>query len=142
MSDAVERARRFVAEEGAFRLGGLPTEGFHGKTGNLSGVAAEDLAEGIRLLQSVDEDIPPIARKVFDSAVYGELVDCFVATMKSGRRIVFTGCGATGRLSILLEAAWRGFWAEVKKEAPEVVSRVGDMEGMVYSVMAGGDFAL
>jgi hypothetical protein len=44
MCDAVDRARRFVEEEGAFRLGGLPTEGFHAKTGNLSQVAAEDLA--------------------------------------------------------------------------------------------------
>ena len=142
MSNAVEKARRFLEEEKAFRLGQLPTESFHPKTLNLSQVAAENLAEGIRLLQSVDDDIPPVAEKVLTSGVFAELVDCFLEAMRGGKRIFFTGCGATGRLSILLEAAWRRFWQELKVRHPDMSAKLPDLEDIAYSVMAGGDFAL
>ncbi len=142
MSNAVEQARRFLEEEKAFRLGRLPTESFHPETLNLSQVAADNLAEGIRLLQSVDEDIPPVAEKVLTAGVFAELVDCFLKTMKAGRRIFFTGCGATGRLSILLEAAWRRFWQELKVRHPVIYAKLPDVEDIAYSIMAGGDFAL
>ena len=55
---AAEKAARFLKEETAFRLGELPTESFHPKTERLSQVANDDLAAGIRLLQSVDDDAP------------------------------------------------------------------------------------
>ncbi len=120
MSNAIEKARRFLEEEKAFRLGQLPTESFHPKTLNLSQVAAENPANGIRLLQSVDQDLPPVAKKVLAGSVFAELVDSFLKTMRAGRRIFFTGCGATGRLSILLEAAWRRFWQELKAQHPDI----------------------
>jgi N-acetylmuramic acid 6-phosphate etherase len=142
MSNAVEKARRFLEEEKAFRLGQLPTESFHPKTLNLSQVAAENPAEGIRLLQSVDEDIPPVAKRVLAGGVFAELIDSFLKTMKAGRRIFFTGCGATGRLSILLEAAWRRFWQELKAQHPDISAKLPDLEDIAYSIMAGGDFAL
>jgi len=55
-----------------------------------------------------------------------------------GRRIYFTGCGATGRLSILFEAAWRRFWREMEPCHPDAAR----MQDRCISVMAGGDFAL
>jgi N-acetylmuramic acid 6-phosphate etherase len=58
--------------------------------------------------------------------------------MLAGRRIFFTGCGATGRLSILLEAAWREFWRTMRSSDAQMAR----MEDLCVSVMAGGDFAL
>ncbi len=142
MSNAVKKARRFLEEEKAFRLGRLPTEAFHPKTVNLSQVAAENLAGGIRLLQSVDEDLPPVAENVLTGDVFAELVDCFLEAMKTGRRIFFTGCGATGRLSILLEAAWRRFWQDLKVRHANISAKLPEVEDIAYSIMAGGDFAL
>jgi N-acetylmuramic acid 6-phosphate etherase len=54
--------------------------------------------------------------------------------LKNGGRIFFTGCGSTGRLSILLDSVWRDFWQR------QAASR--DWENRTFSVMAGGDFAL
>jgi len=138
MSDAIKRAEEFLTREGAFRLGELLTEAFHPKTGTLSQTAAVDLPAAIRMLQSVDDEIPPAMEKVLRQNSFERLVDAFGEALSAGKKIYFTGCGATGRLSILLEAAWRRCWREIRKVSPEL----GEMEGRVFSVMAGGDFAL
>jgi len=119
-------------------LGELLTEAFHPKTGTLSQTAAVDLPAAIRMLQSVDDEIPPAMEKVLKQDSFGRLVDAFGEALSTGRRIYFTGCGATGRLSILLEAAWRRCCREIKKVSPEM----SELEDRVFSVMAGGDFAL
>ncbi len=142
MSDAMKKAEEFLSRERAFRLGELMTEAFHPKTRTLSQTAATDLPAAIRLLQSVDDDIPPAMEKVFRQDSFGQLVEAFGKAMRTGKRIYFTGCGATGRLSILLEAMWRRFWRQLKQVHPEIASKLPDMEDHVFSVMAGGDFAL
>ncbi|HCO94944.1 MAG TPA: sugar phosphate isomerase [Phycisphaerales bacterium] len=138
MSDAVKRAEEFLSREKEFRLGELLTEAFHPKTKTLSQTAGMDLPAAIRCLQSVDDEIPPAMEKVLRQDSFGRLVDAFGEAMSKGKKIFFTGCGSTGRLSILLEAAWRRFWREIKKTSPEM----NVMENRVFSVMAGGDFAL
>src|SRR4030042_2065615 len=138
MSDAVKRAEEFLMREGAVRVGELWTEAFHPKTRRLSQTAAVDLPAAIRLLQSVDDEIPPAMEKVLQQDAFGRLVDVFVEALSAGKKIYFTGCGATGRLSILLEAAWRRCWREIKKVSPEL----GEVEDRVFSVMAGGGLAL
>ena len=116
-------------------MGELLTEAFHPKTRMLSQTAAVDLPAAIRMLQSVDDEIPPAMEKVLRQDSFGRLADAFGEALSTGKKIYFTGCGATGRLSILLEAAWRRCCREIKKVSPE-------MENRVFSVMAGGDFAL
>ncbi|MDY0354502.1 MAG: hypothetical protein RBR19_01395 [Sedimentisphaerales bacterium] len=138
MSDAVEKARAFLREERAFRLGPLLTESSHPKTHRLSQTIEADVAAGIRQLLSVDEDIAIAADRLFAQDGYNRLIDAFLGAMNAGRRIFFTGCGATGRLSILLEAAWRRFWEEMKPLAPDATK----LWPLCISVMAGGDFAL
>jgi N-acetylmuramic acid 6-phosphate etherase len=142
MPDAIEKANRFLTEEKAFRLGILPTEASHPKTEALSQTAQTDLRAAVAMLQSVDADIPPVAEKVFQDKVFQELVDAFVQAMEAGNRIYFTGCGATGRLAILLEAAWRRFWGQCRQETPERLGDLPDLTDRIVSVMAGGDYAL
>ncbi len=139
MSDAIKRAEEFLSREHTFRLGELLTESFHPKTKALSQTAKDNLPAAIRLLQSVDDEIPPAMAKVLRQDSFQELIKAFIEAMKKNKRIFFTGCGSTGRLSILLEAAWRRFWRNSKNELSEYVP---NLEDRVFSVMAGGDFAL
>jgi len=136
MADAIKRAEEFLSQERAFRLGELVTESSHPKTRTLSQTAAQDVPAAIRMLQSVDQDIPPAMKKAFEHDSFRQLVEAFGQALTTGKRIYFTGCGATGRLSILLEAVWRRFWLGGS------LNRSSGMEDRVYSVMAGGDFAL
>ncbi len=142
MADAIDRAKKFLSEEQAFRLGQLLTESSHPKTVALSETVRLNVAAGIRLLQSVDEEILPAAERIFQQENFQELVDAFLDALKAHKRIYFVGCGATGRLSILLEAAWRRFWQDIKQNHPGILVRIPDMEDRTFSVMAGGDFAL
>jgi len=138
VSQAKERARAFVEGEKAFRLGELLTESFHPKTRELSQTMERDVHAGIRLLQSVDEDIPLALDRILAQESFTSLVEALCEAMLAGRRIFFTGCGATGRLSILLEAAWREFWRTMRSSDAQMAR----MEDLCVSVMAGGDFAL
>ncbi|NOX56037.1 MAG: sugar phosphate isomerase, partial [Planctomycetes bacterium] len=139
---AKRRAEQFVHRERAFRLGTLLTESSHPKTATLSQTIQQDARAGIRMLVSVDEEIAPAEAKVFLSAEYVRLVDGLTRALAGGKRVFFTGCGATGRLSILLEAAWRQFWQRLRSERPELAAKLPDLEDRVSSVMAGGDYAL
>ena len=100
MADAVERAKYFLEQERAFRLGELLTESYHPKTVRLSQTIQEDTAAGIRLLQSVDEDIPPAMEKVFEREEYHRLVEGFGRALRAGRAVFITA------LSTLF-IAWR-----------------------------------
>lgn len=142
MSTAREKAEFFLAHEQAFRLGSLPTECSNPKTAAFSQTVAGDIAAGIRMLASVDADILPVAQRVFGSAEFARLVEALAQAARSGRRICFSGCGATGRLSILLEAAWRRFWQELQTSQPQLAERVADFEPCAVSIMTGGDYAL
>ena len=65
MSSAEKQAQHFLDNEREFRLGVLPTEQAHPQTAGLSEAILRDTAAGVRMLQSVDGDIPPAARRVF-----------------------------------------------------------------------------
>jgi N-acetylmuramic acid 6-phosphate etherase len=138
MSNAHDKAQEFLEREKAFRLGQLLTESSHPKTRRLSQTMETDIAAGVRLLQSVDENIPAALGEIFAQDSFQQLIEAFGAAMRAGRYIFFTGCGATGRLSILLEAAWRRFWREMRPHHVDA----SEMENRCFSVMAGGDFAL
>jgi len=142
MNTARDKAKRFLEREQAFRLGMLPTESSHPKTASLSQTIAASTADGIRMLMRVDEEIAPAIERVVASEPFGRLVDALVEAVTNGKRVFFTGCGATGRLAILLEAAWRAFWQDLHAKRPDWCSCFPHAEGATRSVMAGGDYAL
>ncbi len=144
MENAIAEANRFLTEETAFHLGMLMTEQAHPKTRGLSDLIARDLSAGIRQLQQVDEDVVVAARRAFADASYVRLVQALQAALLDGKRICFSGCGATGRLSILLEAMYRKAWARIRAlpEAPVEGSPVYRAGNAVCSLMTAGDYAL
>ncbi len=142
MTSAADKAKDFIDNEQAFRLGALPTEQSHAVTAHLSRIIANDLHAGVRQLLAVDRDILAVAERVFAGKEYASLVDAFELALRNGHKIIFTGCGATGRLSILLEAAWRAFWRDDPETHVCVQPRLPGIADRVRSVMAGGDYAV
>lgn len=122
-----KRAEKYLAESGQFRLGNLPTETPHPMTADLSSLARNDLSEAIRVFNQIDRAAVQSILKV--RLELDNLKQEVERTLKSGDRIFFCGCGATGRLSISLETLWR-------ETAPS------ELKDRVFSFIAGGDYAL
>lgn len=131
---ALEKAMHFIENEKQFHLGFLPTEQSSPLTGNMDKEFASSVPGGVRNLQSVDRNVAAMAKKMFASNEYNRLVKTGENTIRNGGRIVFSGCGATGRLSILLESMWRKCCDENPASQPYY--------DQVFSIMTGGDFAL
>ncbi len=139
-SREVERqAAEFIACEQQFHLGFLPTEQSNPLSRTLEADFRHASADGVRTLQRVDAEVAPMARRVFAGPEFAQLVERGVAVLRQGGRIVFSGCGATGRLSILLEAMWRNFFRRLREQGDP---RGAAYENSVLSIMTGGDFAL
>src|SRR5208337_4370689 len=95
------RSDEFLKVSGQFKLGALVTESSHPVTANLSEVAKQDIAAGLKLLFEVDDDVIRKYREFVESGRAVEIKETVLRSLSNGGRIFFTGCGATGRLSIL-----------------------------------------
>ena len=151
---AKAKARDFIDNEKQFQLGFLPTEQSNPITATLEEDFKRSTLAGVQCLQRGDRQMPITMRHVFASPQFRALVDSMVATLKappksnnrtteqsndSLPRIVFSGCGATGRLSILLESMWRDFF---HRRAAELSADEQKYANRIASIMTGGDFAL
>lgn len=139
---AHREAENFLNNEKQFHLGMLPTEQSNPKTRGLDQRFASSPSEGISLLLSVDRDVQAMAKKVLASEPFQKMVEAGTCAVSDGKKIVFSGCGATGRLSILLEAMWRCFFRELRREYPVIYTKSARFENSVFSIMTGGDYAL
>jgi N-acetylmuramic acid 6-phosphate etherase len=138
---AHERAGDFLRDAVQFRLGALVTEASHPRSTELSQVARQDAAAGLAVLFDVDRDVVETYDRWSRSGQPEELRDDLVAALEGGGRVFFTGCGATGRLSIQLVSIWRAFWQDRRERGFETPSPDA-WEERAFSVMAGGDYAL
>jgi N-acetylmuramic acid 6-phosphate etherase len=141
-NEAREKAIHFLENEKQFHLGMLPTEQSNPKTRGLDEVFQNSTVKGVEMLFSVDEDIIPMAEKVFAGKEFARMLEESYKSITSSGKIVFSGCGATGRLSILLESMWRTFFRQLEQENPEIFAKVAQFENTVFSIMTGGDYAL
>ena len=148
------KARNFIDNEKQFQLGFLPTECSNPITATLEEDFKRSTRAGIQCLQRGDRQMAITMRHVFASPQFHALVDAMVATLTTPPlthspthnspthplpRIIFSGCGATGRLSILLESMWRDFF---HRRAAELSAEERALADRVASIMTGGDFAL
>lgn len=140
--EAHRKAQHFIAHETQFHLGVLPTEQSNPKTAGLAERAQRDLEAAIGMLQAVDADVLPKAEEVFAGAEFESLVRALRRAIDGQGRICFSGCGATGRLSILLEVSWRQFWQDLQLRHPAIAAKLPPLEHRVVSIMTGGDYAL
>ena len=107
-----QRSAEFLKIADQFKLGALTTEFSHPVTANLSEVARQDIAAGLKLLFDVDDDVVRKYREFTESGRARQIADTVLAVLKNGGKIFFTGCGSTGRLSIQLASIWRDFWQQ------------------------------
>ena len=140
-SDAAKaKARDFIDNEKQFQLGFLPTEQSNPITATLEDDFRRSTLAGVQCLQRGDRQMPITMRHVFASPQFRSLVDSMVGTLNAPKgRIIFSGCGATGRLSILLESMWRDFF---HRRAAELTPEERALADRSASIMTGGDFAL
>lgn len=123
--DLRSKTEEFLKIAPQFQLGHLITESFHPKTKNLSEVLKADVPKALRILQEVDLDaLNEIKNK---SHLLWELYQDIKSTLESGNKVFMCGCGATGRLSLVLETLFR-------QKFPS--------SNQVFAFMAGGDYAL
>ena len=137
-----QRSVEFLKISSQFKLGALVTESSHPVTARLSETARQNIATALDVLFQVDGDVVARYREFAESGRAGEIKERLLASLKSGGRIFFTGCGSTGRLSIQLVSIWRDFWQRQRARGRVGPSKTDDWEERAFSVMAGGDFAL
>lgn len=123
-----EKAALFLESSSLYRLGNLPTELSHPDTRELSQWAKEDPSRALRALEEIDEKIFNLVLSKEKEGV--ELARAIRETLTRGKRVFFSGCGATGRLALTLEALWRESF------------RLSPLEDSVIGFMAGGDVAV
>lgn len=116
-------AEHFLNNETSFHLGFLPSESRNPLSMHMDEDFNTSTVCGVKTLLACDKALIPHLRTALASPEYAEMVEA----MKNARRIVFSGCGATGRLAILLESAYLEAFPEKHR---------------VCSIMTGGDFAL
>src|SRR5580698_6186997 len=109
-----KRSDDFLKISGQFKLGALVTESSHPVTAHLSGVAGSDIATALKLLFEADGDVVQTFRDFVKSGRAAGIQKAVVESLKNGGRLFFTGCGSTGRLSILLDSIWRDFWQQLR----------------------------
>ncbi len=136
-----ERADEFLSIAADFSLGDLVTEQAHPRSLQLSQTARADTAEGLAVLFDVDRDVLAAYDTWSQSPQPGRLAAAVTEALHRGGRIFFTGCGATGRLSIQLDSIWRAFW-QTRRANGLSVPDPDAWEDRTRSVMAGGDYAL
>lgn len=120
-----DKTKEFLKIAPQFKLGHLVTEGFHPKTTHLSDLVNSDVKRALGLLQEVDQDALRLMEEKTD--ILWELATDIQHTLKNGHKIFMVGCGATGRLSLVLETLFRQKFGNTNQ---------------VVSFMAGGDYAL
>lgn len=143
-----KRSAEFLKISGQFKLGDLVTESSHPVTASLSEVAKQDVSRALDLLFQADQDVLAKFGEFVESGRASQIKQTLLDALRKGGKVFFTGCGSTGRLSILLVSIWRDFWQQQRRHqdvqaagsSPAVSAE--DLENRAYSVMAGGDFAL
>jgi N-acetylmuramic acid 6-phosphate etherase len=120
-----EKTKSFLEIASQFKLGHLETESFHLKTGNLSYEVKADPRAAHKLLQEIDIDALHLLKDK-DKDLW-KLAKEIQSTLSSGHKVFMCGCGATGRLSLVLETLFRQKFQN---------------NDQIRSFMAGGDYAL
>lgn len=140
--DHIQAARDFVENEKQFHLGVIPTEQSNPITRNLSAVIAGDTAAGVKLILDADLNIAPVARAAFAGTAFQQLVDDVVRCMETGHTVLFSSVGASGRMALQLDAAWRRYFLYLISVLPARRAEFLRLMEVSNSLTTGGDRAL
>ncbi len=139
---AKEDARHFLENDGQYRMGYVDAERPHPLTRRLSQSYAASMEDGIRLIFSVDAQMAGRAAQTLQTEEYAAFADTIRATLKQGGKVIFSGCGSSGRLSMRLEQSWRNALEKLSKKYPQARDALCAKLEFVGNIMTGGDYAV
>ena len=137
-----EASKDFLENEKQFHLGVIPTEQSNPLTKNLSATIAKDTAKGVKTILSADKYIADKAREQFNTPEFAAFVDDIKRCMDERKKVVFSSVGASGRMAIQMDGAWRTFWQGLVDKIPAHRFEFLEMAEVVSSFTTGGDRAL
>ena len=137
-----EATKDFLENEKQFHLGVIPTEQSNPITKNLSATIAKDTAEGVKTIFNADKYIAKVAGGQFETPEFQAFVDDIKRCMDERRKVVFSSVGASGRMAIQMDGAWRKFWQDLVAKIPAHRFEFLEMAEVVSSFTTGGDRAL
>ena len=139
---AKEEAEHFLEFDKEYRMGNIEAELPHPKTRYLSQTYQKSVAAGVRLLLSVDEEMSQRAEKTLFSDEYARFADAVRTTLKNGGRVIWSGCGSSGRLCMRLEHSWRSAIENLAAKYPDIDQVLKDKLQAVGCIMTGGDYTV
>jgi N-acetylmuramic acid 6-phosphate etherase len=137
-----EASRNFLENEKQFHLGVIPTEQSNPRTRNLSATIQRDTLAGVKMILSADLDIAGVAKKAFKTKEFKRFVDDIKNALDNRKQVVFSSVGASGRMAITLDSAWRQFWTSLVQKLPTRAAEFVEIANLISSFTTGGDRAL
>jgi len=138
----VEASKDFLENEKQFHLGVIPTEQSNPITKNLSATIMKDTAEGLKLILEADCNIANVVSKQFKTKEFQAFIDDIKRCIDERRKVVFSSVGASGRMAIQMDGAWRTFWQGLVNVLPDHRKEFLEISEVVTSFTTGGDRAL
>lgn len=139
---AREEAKYFLDHEQEYRMSYIEAEKPHPITMQLSQTYKRSVEDGVSLLLQVDEEMSLRAAQTLRSQSYAAFADSVRETLANGGRVIFSGCGSSGRLSMRLEQSWRNAIQKLSIKYPQISEVLRAKLGLVGNIMTGGDYAV
>ena len=94
--EALKLSAEFLENEKDYRLGFIEAEQPNEKTKDFGEIAIKDTEGGVRCLLSADENLIPLFDKTICSKEFDDFYSDVLQSLKSGGRIILSGCGSSG----------------------------------------------
>ncbi len=130
------KAEDFLKNDSQYRMGFIAAEQPNPITKKFSEICQKDTASGVKLLFSVDNDMAKRAEITLGGAEFKAFADAIRTTLKNGGKVIFSGCGSTGRICMRLESSWR---EAISKLSDEKYKKHAEQIGYIQT---GGDYAV
>jgi len=139
---ARRRAQDFLENEKEYMLGFVEAEQANPLTKGLGEAAVNQPEQAVGMIFSVDRALADTFAAALKTQAYAQFVARVERTLRTGGRLILSGCGATGRLCLNLEASWRRALKRIAQAYPQHGEAACALEEQVATIMTGGDYAL
>ena len=136
------RAQDFLENEKEYMLGFVEAEQANPLTKGLGEAAVSDPKQAARMIFSVGRALADTFAAALGTQDYLAFAARVEKTLRTGGRLILSGCGATGRLCLNLEASWRRALKRIAVAYPQHSEAACALADQVATIMTGGDYAL
>ena len=135
-------AEHFLKYDSQYRMGYIAAETPNPKTSTMSETYQSSINDGVRMLFGVDDDMADRVVETFKGEEYKAFAKAISDTIANGGRVIFSGCGSTGRICMRLESSWRKAIKTLSSETPSVADDLARYLESVGYIQTGGDYAV